>query len=86
MIDNRSIGLTPILKICQNILSKRLKEIVVSKVANNIGWGFVGLALILGGFMLYVQGYKPIIFGVGILVILYRAVTAHNDEYELKKY
>jgi len=57
----------------------------MSKLSNNIGWGFIGWILILGGLMLYVQGYKPIVFGVGILVIFYRAVTTHTDEYEAKK-
>jgi hypothetical protein len=57
---------------------------IVSKLANNVGWGFIGWILILSGLMLYVQGYKPVIFGAGILVILYRAVTAHTDEYEPK--
>ena len=56
----------------------------MSKLSNNIAWVFIGWILILVGFMLYVQGYKPIIFGAGILVILYRAVTTHTDEYEPK--
>ncbi len=56
----------------------------MSKVANNIGWGFVGWILILTGLMFYIQGYKPILFGAGMLVIFYRAVIAHNDEYEPK--
>ena len=56
----------------------------MSKVANNVGWSFVGWILILAGLMVYVQGYKPIVFVVGILVILYRAVIAHTDEYTQK--
>ncbi len=56
----------------------------MSKVANNVGWSFVGWILILAGLMVYVQGYKPIVFVVGILVILYRAVIAHTDEYTPK--
>ena len=56
----------------------------MSKVANNVGWSFVGWRLILAGLMVYVQGYKPIVFVVGILVILYRAVIAHTDEYTPK--
>ena len=57
---------------------------MMSKVANNVGWSFVGWILILAGLMVYVQGYKPIVFVVGILVILYRAVIAHTDEYTPK--
>jgi hypothetical protein len=57
---------------------------ILSKISNNVWWGFVGLILILGGFMLYVQGNRPIIFGIGILVIFYRAVSAHIDDYESK--
>jgi hypothetical protein len=56
----------------------------MSKVLNSVCWGFAGLILTIGGLMLYVQGYKPIIFTIGILVILYRAVTIHTDEYEPK--
>ncbi|MEI7427731.1 MAG: hypothetical protein WCK68_06975 [Betaproteobacteria bacterium] len=56
----------------------------MSKVANNVGWSFVGWILILAGLMVYVQGYKPIVFVVGILVILYRAVITHTDEYTPK--
>jgi hypothetical protein len=57
---------------------------MMSKVANNVGWSFVGWILILAGLMVYVQGYKPIVFVVGILVILYRAVITHTDEYTPK--
>jgi hypothetical protein len=56
----------------------------VSKIANNVGWSFVGWILILAGLMFVVQGYKPILFGVGILVIFYRTVITHTDEYEPK--
>jgi hypothetical protein len=56
----------------------------VSKLSNNVMWAFIGLILILGGLMLYVHGYKPLVFGAGILVLFYRAVTVHTDEYEPK--
>jgi hypothetical protein len=57
---------------------------IVSKLSNNISWGFIGWILILSGLVFYVQGYKPIIFGIGILVIFYRAVTVHVDDYDPK--
>jgi hypothetical protein len=54
----------------------------VSKIANNVGWSFVGWILILAGLMFVVQGYKPIIFVIGILIILYRQVILHSEKYE----
>jgi hypothetical protein len=56
----------------------------VSKIANNIGWSFVGWILILAGLMFVVQGYKPIVFGIGILIILYRQMTFYTDKYDSK--
>jgi hypothetical protein len=54
----------------------------VSKIANNVGWSFVGWILILAGFMFVVQGYKPIVFSIGILIIFYRQVILHSEKYE----
>jgi hypothetical protein len=54
----------------------------VSKIANNVGWSFVGWILILAGLMFVVQGYKPIVFVIGILIILYRQVILHSEKYE----
>jgi len=54
----------------------------VSKNANNVGWSFVGWILILAGLMFVVQGYKPIVFVIGILIILYRQVILHSEKYE----
>jgi len=54
----------------------------MSKLLNSVCWSFVGLILTIGGFIFYINGYKPIIFTIGILVMLYRAVTTHTDEYE----
>jgi hypothetical protein len=56
----------------------------VSKIANNVGWSFVGWILILAGLMFVVQGYKPIVFVIGILIILYRQVILHSEKYESK--
>lgn len=56
----------------------------MSKIANNIGWSFVGWILILAGLMFVVQGYKPIVFGIGILIILYRQMTFYTDKYDSK--
>jgi hypothetical protein len=57
---------------------------IVSKLSNNIAWVFIGWILILGGFMLFIQGYKPLMFGVGILIILYRIVISYTEEYDSK--
>ena len=54
----------------------------MSKIANNVGWSFVGWILILAGLMFVVQGYKPIVFVIGILIILYRQVILHSEKYE----
>lgn len=54
----------------------------MSKIANNVGWSFVGWILILAGFMFFIQGYKPIVFVIGILIILYRQVILHSEKYE----
>jgi hypothetical protein len=56
----------------------------VSKIANNVGWSFVGWILILAGLMFVIQGYKPIVFVIGILIILYRQVILHSEKYESK--
>ena len=32
--------------------------------------------------MFVVQGYKPIVFVIGILIILYRQVILHSEKYE----
>ena len=56
----------------------------MSKIANNVGWSFVGWILILAGLMFVVQGYKPIVFVIGILIILYRQVILHSEKYESK--
>jgi len=34
--------------------------------------------------MFVVQGYKPIVFVIGILIILYRQVILHSEKYESK--
>jgi hypothetical protein len=56
----------------------------MSKLTNNVWWSLVGWILVLAGLMLYVQGYKPIIFGIGIFVVFYRVVIEYTDKYESK--
>lgn len=61
-----------------------LKDTNMSKLANSVTWNFIGLALILLGLFFYVNGYKPIIFTIGILLYAYRAMITHTDEYQPK--
>ena len=56
----------------------------MSKIANSVMWNFIGIALIIIGLGLYMNGYKPITFTIGILLYAYRAMIIHTDEYEPK--
>jgi hypothetical protein len=60
------------------------KDITMSKLANSVAWNFVGLAMIIFGLYFYVNGQKPIIFTLGILLYAYRAMITHTDEYQPK--
>ncbi|WP_108645794.1 hypothetical protein [Polynucleobacter rarus] len=56
----------------------------MSKLSNNLWWSLTGWIITLAGLMIYVQGYKPILFGIGILIVFYRIIIASAEEYDTK--
>ena len=85
MIIKHYVMVNPLkFRVCQNIKNLQFLGIIMSKLSNNLWWSLTGWIIILAGLMIYVQGYKPILFGIGILIVFYRIVMAPAEKYDTK--